>query len=213
MLDNINITSINLKTAKILKGQFTNCYIWKSKPYIILHSIDILKECMSQWLDFDNPHIPEIKRIDCQWYIMPKYKPVESNIDAYKLACEINNLQNYCGINFYPKGKRYNYDKMTDFAEVLRKKVSESIADGFLAVLESCTNGTSEFTLDLKMENFSVDNNGNLILRDILARRKDCLGNYPPVMCSRVFRKIGGVYYPSDEQNEKQWKKYYGELQ
>lgn len=167
---NTQSTYFDLKSpqTKHNRGAFTRCYRNPNFDYVILYSVDMLKEVYSLWLkQYDengkNKHLPEIERIGQNWYIMPKYRPLSPK---YKKAWEqyrklVNTAANY---RFYNPG--YNYHLHVKFAEQYRN-IDENISYAMLTLLNCASNATGELYFDDQQANFSVDNDGNLILRDL----------------------------------------------
>lgn len=190
MLDNINLNTVqnlDLTTAKIKKGQFTHCYIFNEQPFVVLHSIDILKECQALWMynHEENPHLPTIKRIHHEWYVMPKYSPLTAkHKTAYAQYKKMVALQYKFDIPF-----RSNYYICMKYAQAVKTEIDENVGNALEELLDNGINATDAFCLDLKKVNFSVDENGNLILRDVLADRK-CVYPSPVMISSKVLLKI-----------------------
>lgn len=169
MLDNITlelVQNLDLRQATVKKGQFTHCYIFDDQPFVILHSIDILKECLALWSNFENnPHLPQIKRLRHEWFVMPKYAQLTAK---HKTA-----WQQYKAIekmhHRYITNRHYNYDVCLGFAQDVKNTVDIALGEAFEELINNGINATDNFLLDFKKVNFSVDNNGYLVLRDVLA--------------------------------------------
>lgn len=170
---NKKYNEIDLTLAeKVSKGLFTNAYIFND--YVVLQSNCIVKECLAIFNHSNNRHLPKIKRLYNDWYIMPKYQPLKaSNKKAYtqyKFMLEL--LEKYYKLLYgtVSNKKYYNYDICCAFADEL-KKYDRSLGNAFQSILDTACNGTNFLLLDFAKVNFSVDDKGVLILRDILA---DC---------------------------------------
>lgn len=164
---------INLALAeKVSKGLFTNAYIFND--YVVLQSNCIVKECLAIFNHSNNRHLPKIKRLHNDWYIMPKYAPLKAkNKKAYTQFKFMRKLLEKYYTRLYGNiwnKKYYNYDVCCTFADEL-KKYDRSLGNAFQSILDTACNGTGFLFLDFAKVNFSVDGNGVLILRDIFA---DC---------------------------------------
>jgi len=167
-LQNKDYFDLKSPKVKVKTGQFTHCYIHPNYNYVIMHSDDLLKECYSLWLHEENPHLPEIARIAPYWFIMPKYKNLtKRHKKAYAQYKQLMALS--YKMQLTRSKSRYNYDLIGKFIDVVHTEINETLAEGLQALLDCATNATSNFCFDRKQENYSVDNDGNLILRDIYA--------------------------------------------
>lgn len=177
MLDitTIQPSAIDLLSAvKVKHGQFSHCFFFSHGQYVVLNSIDVVKECFAAWLNFnDNPHLPEIHRIDYNWYVMPQYKNLTAKSKkAYKQFAQLDFLLSTHSAEIY--GPYYrplhnNYNECIQFAELVKTEVDEKVGEALEILIMQASNATGLICLDFKKENFSVRDTGELILRDVIA--------------------------------------------
>lgn len=187
-------TYFDLKSpkVKVKQGLFTHCYIHPDYDYVILHSDDLIKESMALFFHPDDTtHLPEIKQISNEWYVMPKYQKLTSKhkkaYAQYKLMLKI-----YRQSNLFHYGKHYNYDLMEKYVENVTN-IDETLGNAVGELLYAVSNCTSYVTLDvLDKDNFSVDNDGNLILRDIFADTRRCISRNG--LPKKILRSIGELH-------------------
>jgi hypothetical protein len=172
---------ITLNARFLGEGLFAKCYLAEdSKVYSFVSSnatreVDYSKMAVAEWADSDNPHIPEITKngeYDTgadygNIYSMPFY----NNLNAsYKVAWrQFKHIMKVWDSMFW-EFRNSPYDKNYEFINRLREagELPESIIDAFESIMNACANYGSEYGFDLGKVNFSVDNDGNLILRDVI---------------------------------------------
>lgn len=156
-----------MKTVKT--GQFTKATIDGNK--VTLQSICPLKESMAFFLNSEeNKHLPTIERIDHLTYVMPYYAPLTSkHTIAWKqykrLLTALNNRQAEIREG-YKKG--YNVEIASSIANEIQDEFP-LLAEAIRELTYAVSNYTTYLAYDFKKANFSVDGDGNLILRDIYA--------------------------------------------
>lgn len=183
MLDITTIQAKQIDLTKALKkshGQMTHCYLFDE--FVVLNSIDIIKEVIALYMNDreNNPHIPKINRIYSQWYVMPKYQPLTKKhkkaYAQYKKFVEL--LYNFDAYNdtIYEWRKGIdNYNECIEFAQIVKTEIDMELGIAVEKLLNVAINATGRFIFDVKKVNFSVDSEGNLVLRDILVDLRDVL--------------------------------------
>ena len=171
MQTELNQHTVNLKSADSIKrGRFTHCYLFHN--YAVLYSIDILKECSALYsftTHDDNPHLPEIDRFDGldKWYIMPRYLPLtKQHTKAWQQYRALQKLLNVHRSMFF-ENPRYTIDKCYKFAEIV-KQYDEKLGEALSAIVDNVSNGSSNLMFEFPKSNLAVDNDGNLILLDVI---------------------------------------------
>ena len=174
MQTELNQHTVNLKSADSIKrGRFTHCYLFHN--YAVLYSIDILKECSALYsftTHDDNPHLPEIDRFDGldKWYIMPRYLPLtKQHTKAWQQYRALQKLLNVHRSMFF-ENPRYTIDKCYKFAEIV-KQYDEKLGEALSAIVDNVSNGSSNLMFEFPKSNLAVDNDGNLILLDVIFNR------------------------------------------
>ena len=177
--------------TNIKRGRFTKAIIDTENKTVILQSICRLKEAMALWMYRDgNPHLPEIKRIAEYKYVMPLYKNLtKRDKRAWKDFEEITAIKN----NYYSeyfRGQRNNFthDVLLLVANDLQK-VNPLLADAFHELINCASNYSGFICMDFSKQNFSVDDNGNLILRDIFCTFEQ-LHDDTEVYSERKYRQL-----------------------
>ena len=174
MQTELNQHTVNLKSADFIKrGRFTHCYLFHN--YAILYSIDILKECSALYsfaTYADNPHLPEIDCFDGldKWYIMPKYFPLTKEYP--KAWQQYRALQKLLSVHrlMFLENLNYTTDKCYKFAEIV-KDYDEKLGEALYAIVDNVSNGSSNLMFEFPKSNLAVDNDGNLILLDVIFNR------------------------------------------
>lgn len=176
MLDITTIQAKQIDLTQALKkkhGQLTHCYLFDE--FVVLNSIDIIKEVIALYMNDreNNPHIPEINRIHSQWYVMPKYQPLTKKhkkaYAQYEKFVEL--LYNFDTYND-SRGKD-NYNECIAFAQIVKTEIDMELGIAVEKLINIAINATGRFIFDVKKVNFSVDSEGNLVLRDILVNLRD----------------------------------------
>lgn len=174
MQTQLNRHTVDLKSAESVKrGRFTHCYMFHN--YAILYSIDILKECSAlySFTEYaDNPHLPEIDFFDGlnNWYIMPKYFPLTKEYP--KAWQQYRALQKLLSVHrdMFFENLNYTTDKCYKFAEIV-KDYDEKLGEALAAIVDNVSNGSDNLMFEFQNRNLAVDNDGNLILLDVIFNR------------------------------------------
>lgn len=168
---NINFEALDLTRAKVKRGSFTTAYIFNN--LVVLQSNCIIKDCLSHFSNSDkNKYCPDITAIGNNWYIMPRYKALTKKhkkaYEQFQLLCELKNKYDKFLYSQCSQKTQYNYDVYQKIIAELQTK-DEKLANALNYILNIAANGSQYLHFDLQQVNFSVDNDGNLILRDIFA--------------------------------------------
>lgn len=170
----LNKQTVDLKNAESVKrGQFTHCYLFHN--YAILYSIDILKECVALYnfsADDNNPHLPQIDTFDDlnNWYIMPRYLPLEKQHTKawaqYRMLQKLLNVHRH----LFMQNLYYTTHICYNFADVVRN-YDEKLGEALSAIVDNVSNGSDNLGFEFQKYNLAVDNDGNLILLDVIFNR------------------------------------------
>jgi len=174
MQTQLNKQTVNLQSAEAVKrGQFTHCYLFHN--YAILYSIDILKECAAcySFMEYaDNPHLPEIDMFDDldNWYIMPRYLPLTKAYpkawQQYRMLQKLLNVHHH----LFMENLNYSVHICYEFANIV-KTYDEKLGEALSAIVDNVSNGSDNLMFEFQKRNLAVDNDGNLILLDVIFNR------------------------------------------
>lgn len=177
--------------GNVKRGRFTKATLNTNDNTVTLASICNLKEAMALYLDSDeNSHLPQIERIDAYVYTMPLYASLTKNSTLawaqYKFINKVKeDMQDELSEANY---RRYNFDIALKFADKV-KEVYPTLGEAITALVENSANYTQFLCFDFGKRNFSVDSEGNLILRDIFCDMEQ-LRDDTQVFSERLFRKL-----------------------
>lgn len=146
------------------RGRFTKAVIEENT--VTLFSLCGIKEALALYLP-SGKHLPEIARKQNYVYVMPYYQPLTAKSKTawkqYKQLCGLKSKYS----NELRKGYRQQYT-----GDVLCELCSElsnfpELQEAFDTLLSVASNFASDLVPDFSKSNFSVDSEGNLVLRDI----------------------------------------------
>lgn len=170
-------------TAKFIgRGFFAKCYHAEDgRVYSFVSSdckeVDYSKSAISEWTDESNPYIPRIT-VNGDYdngrdygiiYSMPFYnKLTAKHKTAWKQYKYI--MQAWYSSVVGMRNNLSEYETNCKFIERIQQEaiLPEALIEAFESINTACTNYGSDYSFDFGKVNFSVDENGNLILRDII---------------------------------------------
>ena len=149
------------------KGLFSKAYIVQTSngPYVLLYSTDYIKEVLALYADKSNPHVPKIWRYDTNIYLMPYYRPLTLK---YRVA-----WKEYRTLEKLWKRAKYKsiigYQAIEEFISLckLSPHISKNIVAALQEIYDVSLNYGQDILFEIAPRNLGVNNNGQLILRDI----------------------------------------------
>lgn len=170
-----------IKADYLGKGMFCNAFKGTdNKVYLLIKQykddFDYSKEAIAQWADSDNKHIPEIESygqftISGNEYLvfrMPFYFPLTSkHKEAWKVFKALKKAFNahsfaYNPVPFHARANNEGYEVIE------RAEIGQEYKDALQSILNSGSNYGIEYGLEFSKVNLSVNENGDLIFRDVL---------------------------------------------
>ena len=181
----LRIDNKNIEVKRLANGAFSRVYqgVENGIIYALVedNSGDYTKEAIADWTDHNNPHIPQIKResinnslsslpyLDFYVFSMPHYgvtkgearKTARQLIDLWWEFMARNPIRNH-------NAEWLFYDRCDAFLNTLEGDFSDTLIDALESILGAMTNYSQAVNWDFKMDNFKMDNEGNLILLDVI---------------------------------------------
>jgi hypothetical protein len=150
------------------KGMFSKAYRIGEK--VIVLTSDMSKECIAIFCQGENPHIPKMERLDDingkDCYLMPYYKPLKaSEKEAWKQYKALKEA-----IDSVPYQERQKYTCFAGYKKAILDcpSISWNLKEACLCIVENMQSYTDCIFLEISPRNAKVDENGKLILLDIV---------------------------------------------
>lgn len=167
------------------KSAFANCYLDDEENLVYSFvketrfGTDTSREAIARWADQNNPHVPKFKFLGNyegargeygNLFTCPFYYQVTRYSDAYRDAQVLIDIFNHLP-NKTRKGE-IALDYNTRFLNELYNyddgmRLSSGVYEALYSMCQAVANCGDEYHLDIKMENFKMDEDGNLILLDM----------------------------------------------
>lgn len=172
----IVIDDVSMEAEYLGKGHYTTAYLVGTTVYCFTVEDEYMKDVICDWCD-DMTHIPKITSHDdvCikekyfKVYSMPYYRDITKNDKAawaiYKTLKSVGET------TFIRFNKPLRYNGLYFFQHVineLKGKVPESVILALSEMLNAACNFGFGVTIEFGKRNIGVDDNGNIIFRDIL---------------------------------------------
>jgi hypothetical protein len=157
----LQIDGVVIQADYIGQGLFCKAYRNGATVYLLCKG-DYSKECLSLFCDLDLPHMPQIVRhediAEYQVFSMPYYNPLTKKEYPKAFA-----LWRTLPSKFVGYDAALAYVENCDNPQTLREAI-QNLIDNFANYAQP-----ESMLLEFNKVNVSVDNAGNLILRDCLA--------------------------------------------
>lgn len=154
------------------KGSFSKAYLVQDKVYIINYNDDPSKECLAMFCQGYSKHIPVIEYLGHtnkgkQVFSMPYYKKLTTkHKTAWAQGKEIRQYLVRAPYNPSLKKPWLYHEWILKNLEALNVPIE--LKEAISTIVENAKNYGDDCLLEANKANLGVDNDGNLILRDIL---------------------------------------------
>jgi len=169
-----------LEARYLGRGSFSICFESGGMVYsFVKHGIketDYSKEIISEWVNKENPHIPEIQKIGNMEsdngiiYQCPLYKPLTSkNRIAWSQFKIVESIWNELRFSFSHRTTPA-YIQNQNIIESVKNNASipKSLIEALQDINDSAMNYGNHYYFEFAKRNLCVDEDGNLILLDVI---------------------------------------------
>lgn len=175
-----NDEKINLTARFLGAGMFSKCFESNGIVYSFVKNgsseSDYSKQAIALYADDTNPHIPQLTvngdYNDGIIYTSPLYNPLTSkNKKAWSQYKTIK--QAFDSVGFSTLDSDYDYN--CKILNALKHyNADESIIEAFASIMDSCSNYGDSYRFESPKRNMATDNDGNLILLDVIFNTFAC---------------------------------------
>jgi hypothetical protein len=164
------------------KGEFVTAWLNDVTKDVYLVGNDMTKDCIANWGQADNPHIPVLAIVDQlengRYVYKTRYydKLTASNKVAWGqfraleelLAAAFSNVRAHVGwLNFNPR--QHGFDVCQELCNLAYNdsRILPSIAEALQHMQDAVSNAGSDVLPEFSRQNLGVDESGNLVLLDV----------------------------------------------